>query len=456
MKPHHTRTGTLCLIGVCIGVACCLLFLLVPSTMLPERLLQRGVHAIFFPKHEQAGGTDATSYEMLRFRDDAQAMPFVVALTEESVQDFDANPPSPSDVAVLLDCMREGGVERVVITSPLAWHDADPFALDALEMVSAGYSRCVTSAVVTRSAQGETIPAAMLRASVPLQKIRGNVRTLPVVNRIAVPQTFLGRENTWAGFSLIESESHSDGITPLLAVWGDRVVFSASLLAALQRENIETVELEIEVGKAIQARRSGQWWRIDEFGRHAWPQLPSRPPALSAAALLRPEASVRETLRTHHPPLYFSPVIRSDWSEVQNLHAAPRIAERVIWQSPQIATAVPLTALLSWLLVWLHTRSRARLVVAGSCFVMTWALLLWAMHCWINLTPSVAAVLVTIGMRRILSAKTTTSLAEETVAPHAAKKKHTNEVKKETPLSDALLDSPPHSESGDKSSCDHP
>ena len=103
-------------------------------------------HAVFFSDYQMSPTHGSMPYEILRFQSPKDVLPpFIVEVSDDSGQDFESIPLSPMDVSVLLDKMKEIGVNRVVITSPLGWQEADSFALDLLMIALEGAKQLVFS-----------------------------------------------------------------------------------------------------------------------------------------------------------------------------------------------------------------------------------------------------------------------------------------------------------------------
>lgn len=388
--------------------AWCLLLWWLPALMVVERGFQRIAHGVFFSGYDLSPSHGSQPYEMLRFeKPRAITPPFVVEVGEDARQDFESIPLSPLDVSVLLDQMKELGVNRVVITSPLGWQEADPFALSALETATAALPHCVTTAAVTRAPVSDTMPPAFVRASIPLSQVRGNFRTLPVVNRLVVADSFLGQEKTWAGFSQLESESPSAQREYLIARWDDRVIFSASLLAILSREKVDPSELQIEIGKAIIAPRSGYWWAIDEFGRYQLRNTVPPKPDLLASELLRPESNVRTLLQQHTPPLHFVPHSGEEFRLLQNLAAAPILLEKLQWKRLPILAELPLMAFVVGWIAWATTNHRRKQMIVAMGWIVLFLSLFLVGSIWLPLSPLLLGLGVACGIPSVVSRKHT-------------------------------------------------
>jgi hypothetical protein len=383
---------------------------LVPAVMQVEQRLQRAAHLLINPLYQASSGlgTHSRPYVMCRFQEQGSTTPpFIVATGEDPEKIFDSNPLSPSDYAVLLDSMKNAGVEQVMIGSTLAWHQADPFALDALELVIAETKQCVTSAPVSRAAQADSMPPALVRASIPLSNVRGDVNSLTQVNRLAIPETVLGRENSRAGFSLIESETITAGKEYLLARWGERVIFSSALLAVCMREKIDPSLLEVEVGQSIFSPTTGHWWAIDEFGRTEVPGISLAEPDLLAPQLIRPESQDLSKLQMHFPPVHVLQQSGDDGNIqrqvplLKTLYSAPRLLDRLTWHrlSP-ISECIVLVLIAILAVVIAACRGPIR-IVCVLLLIGWWTMtLLWGAT-WVPVSPMLLAAL----MALLLAAK---------------------------------------------------
>ena len=196
--------------------------------------------------------------------------PVVVSLGDDVDGFFQASPPAPIDFAVVLKNFLRLGVKKASTAVVMAWEAPDPIGLAALETSLAGFDSLVMASPLSRGPTASAMPLAFRRASIPLASVHGNTLALAVVNRIPLPGVILAAENGTAGFSVIESEPVS-AFPRLMACWEDRVVFSFSLLAALQRMNLSPSSLEIRLGEYLKLGPAGPLIPIDEYGRLAVP-----------------------------------------------------------------------------------------------------------------------------------------------------------------------------------------
>lgn len=191
-----------------------------------------------------------------------------IAITDDPDRVFQTSPPSPVDFAIILKNLRRLGRESVAIGMPLAWQETDVISLAALDQQLDALPSVVTAAPLSRGPVPSPLPPAFRRASVSVSEIHGDPRSLPLVNRISIPDVVLGNTTSLAGFSTLESEPDG-GFPHLLARWDDRVVFSFHLLAALADLKVTPSRIEVRVGQYISLGKDGPYIPIDRYGRIA-------------------------------------------------------------------------------------------------------------------------------------------------------------------------------------------
>ena len=235
-------------------------------------------------------GSHASPWKLRTFvshaKPDSRQSPAIVSLGDDPEGVFQSSPPSPIDLSVILANLQRLGAKRAATAAVLAWDAPDPIGLTALDKAISRFDSLVMAAPLSRGAVPEPMPPAFRKASIAREKIRGDVSSLPVVNRIPIPGIILGRENTLAGFQLLESEPATD-FTPLLARWEDRIVFSFPLLTVLQGLELPLDGIEIHPGQFLKLSRDGPILPIDQYGRLTIPLKPLAPGAeIPAEALI--------------------------------------------------------------------------------------------------------------------------------------------------------------------------
>lgn len=180
---------------------------------------------------------------------------------------FSASPLAPVDHAVIFSSLHEAGHRVIGVSHLMAWEDSEPLAMDALRKQLDRFDAAVLALPLARGAVPEPVAAPFLRWSILESDALGNVSALPQVNRIAVPNAEQGGSKSVAGFSLLENESDpGDAVQPLLARWGDRIVFSFPLAVEIAAEGLTPADVIVHVGKEIRIGKAGPVIPIDGFG----------------------------------------------------------------------------------------------------------------------------------------------------------------------------------------------
>ncbi len=207
---------------------------------------------------------------------DEKSGPLMVSLGDDLEGVFQSSPPSPIDVAVILNNFHRLGARNAAISAVLAWDEPDPISLVALDQALGKFDSLVMAAPLTRGAVAETMPPSFRRASIPQSEVIGDLNALPLVNRVPLPGVILEREKSLAGFQVLESEPASDQ-APLLARWDDRLVLAFPLLTAMQSLGLPVDGLEVRLGEFLKLGPDGPYVPIDAFGRLATALVPVKP-----------------------------------------------------------------------------------------------------------------------------------------------------------------------------------
>lgn len=191
--------------------------------------------------------------------------PAIIAIDDDPDAVFQNFPPSPIDAAVLLNNLHRLGEKKTSIAAVFAWDEPDAIGLTALAKTIGRFESVTMAAPLTRGTTSEPMPASFLRASIPMSEVIGDSSLLPIVNRIAVRGTILGRENTMAGFQSLDSQSQ-EGAAPLIARWDDRVIFAFPLVVAAQQLGLPIDGIKVHCGSSITLSPQGPILPIDAFG----------------------------------------------------------------------------------------------------------------------------------------------------------------------------------------------
>jgi hypothetical protein len=217
---------------------------------------------------------------------DLRQAPVLVTLGDDLEGFFQASPPAPIDLAVVLKNIQRLGARKAATAVVMAWEAPDPIGLAALERALAVFDSLVLAAPLSRGVECSPLPPAFRRASLAASSLAGDALALPAVNRVPISGVVMTGENSLAGFSQLESEPAS-GFAPLMALWDDRVVFSFPLLVVMQRLGLPVAGMEVRLGEFLKLSPSGPIVRIDPRGRLVQPLKPLAGYAeISAQALI--------------------------------------------------------------------------------------------------------------------------------------------------------------------------
>jgi len=235
--------------------------------------------------------------------------PTIVSIASPSAEYFQSFPPSPVDYALVFKYLKARGVRHVAVGSVMQWDAGTPDSNqkntlddwlaapkaqvppapspgqgesspdsehDAPKPVSVrgptGFPSFVTGTPLTRKGESSPIPAAFVRASLPVAAVVGDTGRLPVVNQLAVKGVMLGDAHTLSGFSLVDSEAGSSSM-PLVARWDDRIVFAFPVVTAFAERSWPVEGIELRLGEYLKLAPGGPVIPIDDTG-HLIGKLP--------------------------------------------------------------------------------------------------------------------------------------------------------------------------------------
>lgn len=276
------------------AVAAVVLLATVPGSFADKGFFALTAHSFANPPFFITGaGTHENAYTLRTLRSspekpDGGDIPIEIAITDDPDNVFQASPPSPVDLAVILKNLRRLGKNTVAIGMPLAWPDPDIISLAALDQQLDSIPNLVTSTPLSRNPVPSPLPQAFRRASIPVSEVKGDTSLLPKVNRTSIPDVILGNKTSLAGFTTLESEQTTE-FPHLIAVWDDRLLFSFHLLSVLFHFEKNPSDVRIHLGEFLSLGDTGPYLPIDEYGRLPLPNssLPSSPkPSIRAERLI--------------------------------------------------------------------------------------------------------------------------------------------------------------------------
>ncbi|MGJ8678341.1 MAG: hypothetical protein ACSHX0_12555 [Akkermansiaceae bacterium] len=257
---------------------------------------------------------------------------YVVGLTDDPDRIFESSPPSPLDYAVILDSLIKRHQKRVIMTTQLVWDDSSDMEIMALNSKLAQFEQAIVALPVTRGAIDKVAPSALQRATIPLSRVRGNIKLLPIVNQVTTPDLVNGGEQTLAGFHRIESMETVDdpASVQLLALWQDKgVIPSLELLTLMAQYAVLPQDIIIHCGREIQLGTDGPLIPIDEFGRA---ELPATDENTSLQTIYAEDLLSRETQSAEQETVQEKilkqsdiPIIQATGEQVKSINGISRV-----------------------------------------------------------------------------------------------------------------------------------
>ncbi|WP_367871151.1 hypothetical protein [Luteolibacter sp. Populi] len=272
---------------------------------------------------------------------------------------FSSSPPAPVDCAQIFKRLFDAGHRHLACGYLMAWDEPDPLAIVAVHKQLDRFDSAVLGLPLSRGAAAEPVPAPFLRLSLEASNVEGDTTALPAVNKVAAPHAELGGERTLAGFTLLENESKpADGRQPLLARWGERIVFSLPLAGEIAALGLKPSDVQVALGREIRLGPDGPVVAIDSFGRGelvaqanvldtpAWKLISDRHPVPPAASSL--------LIRDAMPDL---PEADRAWSEslpglAQAIRSSPRFERAVLLPRPPALVEMGLVLLIAFFAAW--------------------------------------------------------------------------------------------------------
>ncbi len=419
------------------SIAALLAWALLPDTIIDSALFSLSAKTIANPPFFITGnGTHENPHTLRTLRSSSDIssteLPVNITISDDPDQIFQSSPPSPVDFAVILKNLRRLGTDSVTIAMPLSWQDPYLISLIALDQQLDAFPAPITSTPLSRNPVPSPIPPAFRRASIPLSEIKGDISSLPIVNRIPFPDVILGNKTSLAGFSILESETQTDH-PHLIARWDDRVVFSLLFLTTLDhfKKNISTIT--IKPGKYISLDIDGPYIPIDSFGR-----LTTLPPSISRSDLSPVNAAelidapddflsnksskpaiIRNTLSSSEDnQISFSDTIIPTIAMLchPNGTTNARPFPRIPWL-PEILLLASLNSIIFCIAHLHRTRKRLVLSVLALTIVVLHFIIFTSTSHWPPTLPSLIAILIAIALPSIPTRKITSPDPSETPEP---------------------------------------
>ncbi|MEM1085454.1 MAG: hypothetical protein AAGI48_15185 [Verrucomicrobiota bacterium] len=191
----------------------------------------------------------------------------ILFLDEDPDEYFEAVPPVPTDVAVVLSRLKELDAESVGFSYPLFWEEPDTLAIEAMRATMDRLPGVVLGFQLINGTSAEPVAAPFQLCSIPYTAVVGDRSRLPVVNSLPGDFPEFGGRQTLAGFTVLASETQEKERAYLLARWDDRVVFALPVASEIARLGVKLDEVVVEPGKELRLGPDGPRIPIDFRGR---------------------------------------------------------------------------------------------------------------------------------------------------------------------------------------------
>lgn len=327
----------------------------------------------------------------------------------------------PADIAITLHNLKKQGVKRVFLSTHLHWPECEPEETNTLATALEDFDSVVVSAPLRRNLSADSIPPSFILASIPIKAVHGDIELLPVVNSLSIAPNVVFPSNTYAGFSMLESEKPSDTL-PLVARWHDRIVFSALILGLMQEHKITPNQISVHPGKYVRIGNTGNILPIDAFG-HFQPDLsftPKNAPRTLTSALSGEASIIGSTQKsailtaTGDKSSQFE-AIGSPYQKLSQLAHSPRVSGAIklkripLWLECVLLADVALLA--AWLLAYRSWRRNIAYLATLVCISAIFLVLYHVFHYWSPLSIYVLTLLAGWTLSTILAKPARRSLS---------------------------------------------
>ena len=210
-------------------------------------------------------GQPVSRVRLIRPLVEGKAQPYLHVKIDERAGEELNYPLEPEDWWGLLNHMSEVGCQVAAIEEPLSWEGEGIAHLGRLASLNNALSQFETVVLTVdlhRPTKGQAIPPYLMRSSIPLRNVKGEVGRLVRVNRVALPPSATPAPNLRFSFRLQESV---EGVRPEFVRWGDYLIPSFPLAVAMAQANVPPDQVSIELGRHIRLG-DGPIIPIDEIG----------------------------------------------------------------------------------------------------------------------------------------------------------------------------------------------
>lgn len=188
---------------------------------------------------------------------------------------FAALPLGPQDMAVLLNRLKQSGVQDIALSSPLTWQqETGDMSREMFCRVMQSFPHAVAGLRGRTAAQPDFTPLELRQAAIPAENVQGDARGLPVANR-PLPNSLTATPDSlnvvWAP-DWLQDEPHTHKPSaveqmsfPLLMRWNGETIPTLPFRLALMRLGLKSEDVQVKLGESI--TYGGVTRPLDRHGR---------------------------------------------------------------------------------------------------------------------------------------------------------------------------------------------
>lgn len=395
----------LSLFQICLGLGWILGYLLIPPTVscyewAALRTLEGEYRTVRPEGLDAEGNIVLQPYDYFNKGRTAH-LPVISLHRESSLNSFAAYPPNPMDYTVLFRHLYEQGAKNVYVLAPLAWEEEpDLIVKSAVGYELNRFRHKALGRQMSESARRTPLPQEWTRLVLPPANIIGKTDHFPRADKLVGEEPQLTTEASMLGTSvenndLFSSPQDNGKSLPLFVRWGEDIVPTLSLAAALNALDLKPEDVKIIPGDSL-FLGDKRTIPLDEYGRiplaeHSSPTLlDTKEIIVPVMAGLRPPdtSAVRKMLSSADAVIISEPAALSDVPDSQALLTAKTIRSIMGALAPAPPVLIPAApAWVQWVIVldalilstWaLRFQRRGRLII-WACCILAAPILAWYM-----------------------------------------------------------------------------
>lgn len=283
MRRNYTIYLTLLTICFSIGISVLLIgHLIPPLKQLDSKLFSASVQ---LSESEfilsEYNGTDLRRDILTKNGDQLEvALVDVVNLDLSNQDSVFNNPPLASDIAAICENVRTYGADHIHLTTQFHQDTKEPYLKHLIQQVLSEKNkepfikRFTIPLQLGLNVTEKPSPAYLKTSTITTKQAKGNLNLLPKVNsvihspidKVNFSSLLEIPKSVRFGFSEITVIEDVPDKTPLLAKWGDRILFHHSLLTFMSLNNVILDDIKIRLGKDISLGKNKPSIPIDSFG----------------------------------------------------------------------------------------------------------------------------------------------------------------------------------------------